>query len=91
MVIFVLKEFMFSGNYIIYSQEAVTSDMNFHLLMATIMPLQQMIDNKNTFPFSKSIFPVFTGANFVCRAFEDCLISNKICKKGDKPSALVKR
>ena len=51
-----------------------------------------MIDNKNTFPFYiKSIFAVFTWANFVCRAFEDCLISNKICKKGDKPSALVKR
>ena len=80
-VIFVLKEFMYSGNYIIYSQEAVTSDINLHLLMARIMPLQQMIDDKNTFPFSKSIFPVLTPANFVCRAFGDFLISNKICKK----------
>ena len=86
-----MKEFICSGNFIVYSQEAVTSDMNLHLLMATIIPLQQVTDNKNAFPFSKSIFPVFTWANFVCRAFEDCLISNKICKKGDKPSALVKR
>ena len=56
MVIFVLKEFICSVNYIIYSQEAVTSDINLHLLMARIMVLQQMIDNKNTFPFILSQF-----------------------------------
>ena len=56
MVIFALKEFMCSGNYIIYSQEAVISDRNLHLLMARIMALQQMIDNKNTFPFILSKF-----------------------------------
>jgi len=56
LVIFVLKEFIRSGNYIIYSQEAVTSDLNLHLLMARMMALQQMIDNKNTFPFILSQF-----------------------------------
>ena len=56
MVIFVFKEFICSGNYIIYSQEAVTSDINLHLLTATTMVLQQMIDNKNTFPFILSQF-----------------------------------
>ena len=56
MVIFVLKEFICSVNYIIYSQEAVISDINLHLLMARIMVLQQMIDNKNTFPFILSQF-----------------------------------
>ena len=56
MVIFVLKEFICSAKYIIYSQQAVISDINLHLLMARLMVLQQMIDNKNTFPFILSQF-----------------------------------